>query len=98
MTSEGYVDGYLAESTYDCYHGSMNVAAQEILNTALQLPDKDRADLAVSLIESLDQPFDADAQTAWAEEIRRRVAELDNGTVRPLPWEEARRIIAGRPE
>lgn len=74
----------------------MNVAIQEILNTVLQLPDSDRADLAASLLESLDQPFDSDAQAAWAEEIGRRLAELDGGTVRPVPWEEARQVIAGR--
>ena len=50
----------------------------------------------MSLIESLDQPFDSDAQTAWAEEIDRRLAELDRGAVKPIPWNEARQIIAGR--
>ena len=71
---------------------------QELLSTALRLPDKDRAELAASLIESLDQPFDADAQAAWAEEIERRISELDNGSVRAVPWEDARRIIAGPAE
>ena len=74
----------------------MSTAIQEILNTALRLPDKDRAELAASLIESLDQPFDSDAQTAWAEEIGRRLAEVDRGAVKPIPWDEARQIIAGR--
>jgi putative addiction module component (TIGR02574 family) len=73
----------------------MNNAIQEILNTALQLQDKDRADLAASLIESLDRPFDSDVQTAWAEEIQRRLAELDTGAVKAIPWDEARRTIAG---
>ena len=74
----------------------MNAAIQEILDTVLRLPDRDRADLAASLIESLDRPFDSDAQTAWAEEVCRRLAELDSGTVRPVPWDEARQVIAGR--
>jgi putative addiction module component (TIGR02574 family) len=73
----------------------MNVAFQELLDTALRLPDKDRADLAASLIESLDEPFDSDVQSAWAEEIQRRVAELDSGAISAVPWEEARRKIAG---
>ena len=73
----------------------MNAAAQEVLNTALQLPDRDRADLAASLIESLDRPFDSDSQAAWAEEVQRRLAELDSGTVKPVPWDEARPVIAG---
>jgi putative addiction module component (TIGR02574 family) len=73
----------------------MNATTQEILNTALQLPDKERADLAASLIESLDQPFDNDVQTAWAEEIHRRVAEIESGAVKAIPWDEASRMIAG---
>jgi putative addiction module component (TIGR02574 family) len=73
----------------------MNIAAQEVLNTALQLSERDRANLAASLIESLDQPFDSDSQTAWAEEVGRRLAELDSGTVRAVPWDEARQAIAG---
>jgi len=87
---------HLAESKSGCYHKDMNAAVQEVLNTALQLPDRDRADLAASLIESLDQPFDSDSQTAWAEEVHRRLAELDGGTVKPVPWDEARQVIAGR--
>lgn len=75
-------------------HALMNAAIQELLETALRLPESDRADLAASLIESLDQPFDADAQDAWAEEIHRRVAELDSGSVKTIPWDEACRIIA----
>lgn len=73
----------------------MNTAAQDILNTALRLPEQDRADLAASLIESLDQPFDSDAQAAWAEEINRRLADLDSGVARTIPWIEARQTIAG---
>jgi putative addiction module component (TIGR02574 family) len=73
----------------------MNSLTQEILNSALQLPDNERADLAASLIESLDQPFDSDVQAAWAEEIRRRMAELDSGTVKAIPWDDARRMIVG---
>jgi putative addiction module component (TIGR02574 family) len=73
----------------------MNANAQEILVTALQLPDNDRAELAASLIESLDEAFDPSAQAAWAEEIGRRLAALDSGAVKATPWDEARRIITG---
>ena len=73
----------------------MNTATQEIFDTALQLPDKERADLAASLIESLDRPFDLRCAGAWAEEIHRRIADLDSGTVKAIPWDEARPMIAG---
>lgn len=73
----------------------MITTVQKLLDTALRLPDKDRAILAASLIESLDESFDSDAQTAWAVEVRRRLADLDSGKVRAMPWHEARPIIAG---
>jgi putative addiction module component (TIGR02574 family) len=73
----------------------MTANVQELLQTALQLSESERADLASSLIESLDQPFDSDAREAWAAEIQRRLEELDSGVVKPIPWEEARKMIAG---
>ncbi len=76
----------------------MSSDVQELLSKALRLPEKDRAELAASLIESLDQPFDPDAQAAWAEDIQRRISDLDNESVRAVPWEDARRIIAGPAE
>jgi putative addiction module component (TIGR02574 family) len=74
----------------------MNVTTHELLESALQLPEQDRADLAASLIGSLDQSFDADAQTAWAEEVGRRLTDLDSGSVKTVPWAQAREVIAGR--
>ena len=74
----------------------MNTTTHELLESALQLPERDCADLAASLIESLDESFDADAQTAWAEEVRRRLADLDSGSVRTVPWDQVRQVIAGQ--
>ena len=74
----------------------MNATTHELLESALQLPEHDRADLAASLIESLDESFDADAQTAWAVEVRRRLADLDSGSVKTVPWDQARQVIAGQ--
>jgi putative addiction module component (TIGR02574 family) len=74
----------------------MTANVQELLQTALRLSDGERADLATSLIESLDQPFDANARDEWAEEIRRRIDEIEAGIVKPIPWDVARKKIAGR--
>ncbi len=76
----------------------MSTDVHELLRMALRLPEEERAELAASLIESLDQPFDPDAQAAWAEDIQRRISDLDNESVRAVPWEDARRIIAGPAE
>ena len=56
--------------------------ARELLKKALALPDKERADLAGSLIESLDDTIDEDAEAAWQEEIVRRLEEVRSGKVK----------------
>jgi putative addiction module component (TIGR02574 family) len=72
----------------------MATDADRILNDALRLPESDRAVIACKLIESLDEPADEnDVIPAWADEIERRLRELDDGTVKAVPWEEARRQI-----
>lgn len=66
----------------------------EILKKALALPPKARAALADSLLNSLDEEIDEDAEEQWDLEIARRIKELDAGKVKPIPWAEARRRIA----
>jgi len=70
--------------------------AAEILKDALALPTEARAALAESLLESLDTEVDEDAEAAWASEINRRVAELETGVLRPIPWADVRRRLAQR--
>jgi putative addiction module component (TIGR02574 family) len=72
----------------------MTEAVSELLKRALALPAEARAALAGSLLESLDDRMDASAEEAWRDEIARRIAELDSGKVKPIPWAEARREIA----
>lgn len=48
------------------------------------------------LISNLDGQTDADVEEAWNEEIARRVAELESGTVKTVLWAEARRRIMKR--
>jgi putative addiction module component (TIGR02574 family) len=50
--------------------------------------------LAGSLLESLDDTVDERAEEEWSKEITRRIAELDSGKVKPIPWAEARRQIS----
>jgi putative addiction module component (TIGR02574 family) len=64
--------------------------ARELLKKALALPDKERADLAGSLIQSLDDTVDEDAEAAWQEEIVRRVEEARSGKVKTTSWNDVR--------
>jgi putative addiction module component (TIGR02574 family) len=70
--------------------------AAEILKDALTLPPEARAALAGSLLESLDAQVDEDAAAAWAIEVSRRIAELDGGRAKAIPWAELRRRLAAR--
>ena len=74
----------------------MKNETSKLLEKVLKLPAEARAALAGSLIESLDETVDEDAETAWADEIAKRVRELDSGKAKTVPWSKARRIIRGR--
>jgi putative addiction module component (TIGR02574 family) len=69
---------------------------EEILEKALELPPEARAAIAGSLLESLDDTVDEDAETAWEEEVLLRLRALDEGRVKVAPWAELRRRIAGK--
>jgi len=65
--------------------------ASELLKQALTLSEKERAELASSLIDSLDPTVDPDAELAWQEEIAHRLEEVESGKVKTIPWDEVRR-------
>ena len=70
---------------------------KRVLSEALALPPDERADVAVTLLESLEEPEDEGVEQAWAEEIRRRIQEVESGAVQTIPWSEARlRFLALR--
>lgn len=62
----------------------------EILNSALQQPEKDRARIAEALIASLDIKTELNVEQAWQQEIDKRLSEIDKGVVKCIPWEEVR--------
>ena len=68
----------------------------EILMKALKLPPEARAALAGTLLDSLDDTVDRDAESAWEAEILLCLKEIDEGKVRLTPWSEARNKISGQ--
>jgi putative addiction module component (TIGR02574 family) len=47
-----------------------------------------------ALIESVDNGGLRDnVDAAWASEVRRRLAEVQSGVVKPVPWEDAEKRI-----
>ena len=69
---------------------------KDVFRDAVELSDRDRAALAGLLIESLEGEPDAEVEAAWAAETERRVAELDAGVVKTVPWEDVRRRLLDR--
>lgn len=66
----------------------MTQTAQRLWDELAQLSAKDRAELAHYLIGSLDTEIDEDAESAWAEEVDRRAAEIRSGNVVGIPVEQ----------
>jgi putative addiction module component (TIGR02574 family) len=71
----------------------MTVKAQRILRDALRLPPKARADIAGTLLHSLDEQEDLEVDSAWAREIERRVRDVRSGKVKLISWEKARKSL-----
>lgn len=73
----------------------MSQSPQQLLTEALEMPPAERGRLAALLIESLEPDSEEDIAASWANEIRRRAAEIDSGVVTLLSWEEVRQSIRG---
>ena len=54
---------------------------------ALKLTSGERAAFAQLLLASLDE--DAEIEEAWAAEVERRIADIENGTVQVIPIADA---------
>ena len=65
---------------------------------AVQRPERDRATLAGLLIKTVNPVCESDVEAAWSEEIARRLAEIDAGTVELIPWSDVRSELFGESE
>ena len=68
----------------------MNTRVKELYEAAAELPDRDRAELAGMLLETLSDGAEAEVEAAWAEEVELRVRQVDAGEVEMVPWEQVR--------
>lgn len=66
----------------------MSNTLTELKEKASQLSETERAELALSLIESLDGPADPDVEEAWRIEIERRIGQIERGEVKLIPGDE----------
>jgi putative addiction module component (TIGR02574 family) len=78
----------------------MNRSAQEILEDARQLPPAEVDWLIENLLLEGDGASETEIEAAWDGEIKRRLDEIDSGSVEMIPAEEvhARMIARLSPE
>jgi len=74
----------------------MKANISDLLKEALKLPPEARAALAGTLLDSLDDVVDQEAESAWEAEINLRLKEIDGGKIKLIPWPEARTKISGQ--
>jgi putative addiction module component (TIGR02574 family) len=71
----------------------MATPQSRLFKEALDLTEKDRAELAGLLIDSLDAEEGEGVDRAWISEVDSRLAALDKGHTKTIPWEEAKILI-----
>jgi len=71
----------------------MTTKADFILNEALSMSPAEKAKIAHCLISSLDQPADENVDAQWIKLAQKRMAELENDSVKPVSWESIKQKI-----
>lgn len=61
---------------------------KQLAEAALSLPEPQRIELAASLIHSLEPAPDPQAESLWADEVKRRLESIDDRTAKLFPAEE----------
>ncbi len=82
---------WAAEQTTAAGTANMTEQAHKLLVAVLQLPEDERAELVVAVMDSFEPSPEEDAE--FAEEIKRRIAEVESGAVKTIPWEEVRKRL-----
>lgn len=68
----------------------MTDSSRKVLEAAMALSERERADLAARLLESLGSDSEAEVEIAWREEIERRAREVEEGAVELEDWDSVR--------
>jgi putative addiction module component (TIGR02574 family) len=74
----------------------MSPNVEKLFREASDLSEADRAELAGRLLDSLETERDEGVEAAWAEEVERRIRQIDSGEVKTIPWEEVRAKLHAR--
>ncbi len=66
----------------------MPVVAKKVFDEALSLPADTRVSLVEKLLTSLNLPTQPEIDRLWAEEVEKRIAQIDKGEVKLVPGEK----------
>ena len=71
----------------------MTTKSEFILKEALNMSPEERARMARCLIQSLEMPSNESVDEKWIEVARKRLEELETGTVKPISWEKIKKNV-----
>ena len=75
----------------------MNARTRKLLEEVLELPASERALLVAELDASLEgEDTPEEVEKAWAEEIERRVLDVEEGRVQAIPASEVHQALRDR--
>jgi putative addiction module component (TIGR02574 family) len=71
----------------------MTTKSEFILNEALSMSPAERARIAHCLLHSLEEPSTENVDSEWIQLAQKRFEELENGTVKPVSWDEIKKRV-----
>jgi len=74
----------------------MNARIDQLFDEARLLAPEERSQLALALLDSMEgeAPDEASVEQAWIAEAHRRLESLAHGSLRMVPWGQAKARIA----
>jgi putative addiction module component (TIGR02574 family) len=68
------------------------MSTEKLLARVLRLPREERARLAQGVLSSLEEPNE-EVASAWATELERRAAEVEDGSAETFDWKEVEQEV-----
>jgi putative addiction module component (TIGR02574 family) len=67
------------------------MAKTTLKKQVLKLPDKERAQLAHYLIDSLNPDADFESEQAWSQELKNRISQYEKGQSSTKSWNQVKK-------
>lgn len=67
------------------------MSKETIKKQALELSEAERAELAHSLIDSLNPESEFETEEAWSKELKKRISRYEQGASSSKPWNEVKK-------